>query len=122
MTEANTCYLLVLLGFLVPMLGLGVWVARRTEGGEDFLLVGWGLWTPLLLGTTLATLIGTGSSLGAVGFAYSSGWAGLLYGIGGVAGVFGLYVIVWGYLADVVTDAVQSVILSWASPSWQASS
>ena len=90
MTGASTYYLLVLLGFLVLMLGLGVWVARRTEGGEDFLLAGRGLRTPLLLGTTLATLVGTGSSLGAVGLAYSSGWAGLLYGIGGAAGVFGL--------------------------------
>jgi len=80
----------MLFGFLVLMLGLSVWVARRTEGGEDFLLAGRGLRTPLLLGTTLATLVGTGSSLGAVGFAYSSGWAGLLYGIGGAAGVFGL--------------------------------
>jgi solute:Na+ symporter, SSS family len=66
-----------LFGFLVLMLGLGVWGARRTESGEDFLLDGRGLRTPLL-GTTLATLVGTGSSLGAVSFAYSSGWADAL--------------------------------------------
>jgi SSS family solute:Na+ symporter len=34
------------------MLGLGVWVARRTESGEDFLLASRGLRTPLVLGTT----------------------------------------------------------------------
>ena len=38
MTGASTYYLLLLLGFLLLMLGLGVWVARKTEGGEDFLV------------------------------------------------------------------------------------
>ena len=40
------------------------------------------------MGSTLATLVGTGSSLGAVGFAYQNGWAGMLYGIGGATGIF----------------------------------
>ncbi len=84
---SNLIYLLALLGTLVAMLAIGVWVARRTRSGEDFLLAGRSLSTPLLLGTTLATLVGTGSSLGAVGFAYENGWAGALYGIGGAAGV-----------------------------------
>ncbi|WET94767.1 hypothetical protein P3W47_03015, partial [Klebsiella quasipneumoniae] len=26
------------------------------------------------------TMVGTGSSMGAVGFGYSNGWAGMLYG------------------------------------------
>ncbi|GHD22920.1 sodium:solute symporter family protein [Nocardiopsis kunsanensis] len=80
-------YLLVLAGTVVLMLGIGVWVARRNRSGEDFLLAGRSLTTPLLLGTTLATLVGTGSSLGAVGFAYENGWAGALYGVGGAVGV-----------------------------------
>lgn len=83
-------YLFAFLASLVVMLGVGVWVARRTTSGEDFLLAGRRLGTPLLLGTTLATLVGTGSSLGAVGFAYENGWAGALYGIGGAAGVLAL--------------------------------
>ncbi|HEX2177876.1 MAG TPA: sodium:solute symporter family protein [Nocardioidaceae bacterium] len=96
-TGSNLIYLGALSVSIVLMLGLGIWVARRTSSGEDFLLAGRRLGTPLLLGTTLATLVGTGSSLGAVGFAYESGWAGTLYGIGGAAGVFG---IVWLF-ADV---------------------
>jgi len=83
----NLIYLLALAGTVVLMLGIGVWVARRNRSGEDFLLAGRSLSTPLLLGTTLATLVGTGSSLGAVGFAYENGWAGGLYGIGGAVGV-----------------------------------
>ena len=32
-------------------------------------------------------MVGTGSSMGAVGFAYHNGWAGTLYGIGGSIGI-----------------------------------
>lgn len=85
---SNIWYLLAFLGSLVVMTGLGVWIARRNRTGEDFLLAGRRLGTPLLAGTTLATLVGTGSSLGAVGFGYTNGWAGALYGIGGATGVF----------------------------------
>ncbi|WP_461002310.1 sodium:solute symporter family protein [Streptomonospora sediminis] len=116
------------------MLGIGVWVARRTRSGEDFLLAGRRLGTPLLMGTTLATLVGTGSSLGAVGYAYENGWAGALYGIGGAAGVLGL---VWlfsdvrrhGFMtfaeelsyyfgASRLIKAVVSVIMLLASVGW----
>lgn len=90
---SSPVYLPVLLAVLAAMLGLGVWVARRARSGEDFLLAGRSLGTPLLLGTTLATLVGTGSSLGAVGFGYENGWAGALYGIGGAAGVLLLTVL-----------------------------
>ena len=76
-------YLGVFIGFVILMLGVGILIARRNKTGEDFLLAGRNLSTPLLLATTLATLVGTGSSLGAVGFGYENGWAGALYGIGG---------------------------------------
>jgi len=88
--DGSGFYLVALLASVLLMLALGIWVSRRTSSGEDFLLAGRRLGTPLLLGTTLATLVGTGSSLGAVGFAYESGWAGMLYGIGGAVGVFGV--------------------------------
>ena len=32
----------------------------------------------LTLGSTVGTMVGTGSSVGAVGFGYSNGWAGML--------------------------------------------
>ncbi|GAB96146.1 SSS family solute:Na+ symporter [Kineosphaera limosa] len=85
-------YLIVFIGFVIVMIGVGLVVARRNKTGEDFLMAGRGLSTPLLLATTLATLVGTGSSLGAVGFAYENGWAGALYGIGGALGVILLMV------------------------------
>jgi Na+/proline symporter len=88
MIETNMGYVVALLIAILFMLGISWWVARRTSNGEDFLLAGRKLGTPLVMGSTLATLVGTGSSLGAVGFAYQNGWAGMLYGIGGAAGIF----------------------------------
>ncbi|MEV2278890.1 sodium:solute symporter family protein [Nocardiopsis sp. NPDC049922] len=88
MIESSMGYLVALLAAVLLMLGISWWVARRTSSGEDFLLAGRRLSTPLVMGSTLATLVGTGSSLGAVGFAYQNGWAGALYGIGGALGVF----------------------------------
>lgn len=86
--EGHLVYLGAFLAFVLIMIVVGVWVSRRNRSGEDFLMAGRKLNTPLLTGTTLATLVGTGSSLGAVGFGYENGWAGALYGIGGATGVF----------------------------------
>lgn len=86
--ESHPVYLFAFFGSLVLMLGLGVWVARRNRTGEDFLLAGRRLTTPLVAGSALATLVGTGSSLGAVSLSYTNGWAGALYGLGGAVGIF----------------------------------
>lgn len=90
-------YLTVFIGFVVLMIFVGIWVSKRVHTGEDFLLGGRGLTIPLLLGTTFATLVGTGSSMGAVKFGFDNGWAGALYGIGGSIGMF----LMIGLFADV---------------------
>ena len=87
MGGAELVYLSVFLGFLLAMVAVGILVSRKVSSGEDFLMGGRGLSTPLLVGTTLATLVGTGSSMGAVGFGFANGWAGALYGIGGSVGM-----------------------------------
>lgn len=70
------------------MIGFGWWVSRHKRGnGDDFLLGGRSVPLFLTIGTTVATMVGTGSSMGAVGFGYANGWAGALYGIGGAVGV-----------------------------------
>jgi SSS family solute:Na+ symporter len=73
--------------YIAFLVWLGWFVSRQQRGGEDFLLAGRSLPMMLTLATTLATMVGTGSSIGAVGFAYSNGWAGTLYGIGGALGI-----------------------------------
>ncbi|MDR5859968.1 sodium:solute symporter family protein [Halomonas eurihalina] len=74
--------------YIVLMIGFGWWVSRHSRGsGDDFLLGGRTVPLFLTVGTTVATMVGTGSSMGAVGFGYTNGWAGALYGIGGAVGV-----------------------------------
>ena len=80
--------------YLLAMIAIGWWASRRqqqgqtaAQQGEDFLLGGRSLPFWLTLGTTVATMVGTGSSMGAVGYAYHHGWAGTLYGIGGALGI-----------------------------------
>lgn len=73
--------------YIVFLIGLGWFVSRQQRGGEDFLLAGRSLPMMLTLATTLATMVGTGSSIGAVGYGYDNGWAGALYGIGGALGI-----------------------------------
>jgi len=83
-----------LVGFIIyaiVMIWLGWFVSRNQKSGEDFLLGGRSLPLFLTLGSTVATMVGTGSSMGAVGFGYSNGrnalWRrwGRRYITGGVA-------------------------------------
>ncbi|MEA3252494.1 MAG: sodium:solute symporter family protein [Pseudomonadota bacterium] len=74
--------------YIAAMIGFGWWVSRHSRAtGDDFLLGGRSIPLFLTIGTTVATMVGTGSSMGAVGFGYTNGWAGALYGIGGAIGV-----------------------------------
>lgn len=73
--------------YVIGMIGLSVWISRKQRSGQDFLLGNRSVPMFLILGTTVATMVGTGSSMGAIGFGYSDGWAGSLYGIGGAIGI-----------------------------------
>ena len=73
--------------YVVVITVFGSWIARRNQTGDEFLLGGRSLPMFLTLGTTIATIIGTGSSMGSVGKAYSAGWMGSFFGIGSFIGV-----------------------------------
>ena len=83
----STLFLTGFIVYVIFCIWLGWFVSRKKTSGEDFLLGGRDLPLFLVLGTTVATMVGTGSSMGAVGFGYSNGWAGMLYGIGGSIGI-----------------------------------
>jgi solute:Na+ symporter, SSS family len=83
----TTVFLAAFSVYILFLIWLGWFVSRKQESGEDFLLAGRGLPVFLILGTTVATMVGTGSSIGAVGFGYENGWGGALYGIGGAIGI-----------------------------------
>jgi SSS family solute:Na+ symporter len=69
------------------MIGLSIWIGRKQKSGEDFLLGDRSIPLLLSLGTTVATLVGTGSTIGAVGQGYLNGWRGAMFGIGGGLGM-----------------------------------
>src|SRR5690554_5128506 len=84
----NTSLFLTALGiYILALIALSVFASKRNKNGEDFLLAGRGLPIFLTIGTTVATMVGTGSSMGAVGFGYANGWGGMLYGVGGALGI-----------------------------------
>lgn len=93
MVENQAIYISVFIGMTALMILVGIWSAKKVKSGDDFLMGGRNLPLPLLIGTTVATLVGTGSSMGAVGFAYNNGWAGALYGLGGSIGIFALLIL-----------------------------
>ncbi len=72
--------------YITALVVLSWWVSRKQDSGEDYLLGNRQVPFLLILGTTVATLVGTGSSMGAVGLGYQAGWAGSMYGLGGGIG------------------------------------
>ena len=73
--------------YVVAITVFGSWISRRGQTGDEFLLGGRSLPFFLTLGTTIATIVGTGSSMGSVGKAYSAGWMGSLFGLGSFIGI-----------------------------------
>lgn len=83
----NYSFLIWFAIYACAMITLGWYVSRNQKNGDDFLLGGRSLPMILTLGSTVGTMVGTGSSVGAVGFGYTNGWAGMLYGLGGAVGI-----------------------------------
>ena len=73
--------------YIIAVTAFGAWIARKKQTGDEFLLGGRNLPLFLTLGTTIATIIGTGSSMGSVGKGYSAGWMGSFFGIGSFIGL-----------------------------------
>lgn len=85
-------HLVLLLGYSVLLVGLGLWIGRRVKVTGDFFVAGRGLGPGLLFCTMLAANIGAGSTVGATGIGYSRGlsawwWVGSA-GIGSVVLAF----------------------------------
>jgi SSS family solute:Na+ symporter len=68
-------YLVVIILYSAAQIGLGLWVARRVKGSNDFFVAGRRLGPGLLFATMLAANIGGGSTIGAAGLGYRDGLA-----------------------------------------------
>jgi SSS family solute:Na+ symporter len=87
-------HLVLLIGYSVGVVALGIWTARLVRQSSDFFVGGRSLGPGLIFATMLAANIGAGSTVGAAGQAYKDGisawwWVGSA-GIGSV--VFALTV------------------------------
>lgn len=88
--EHRTFFLVGFVIYIGVMILIGVFSSRNNKDGDDYLMAGRRLPFFLVLGTVCATLIGTGSSLGATANGFRLGWGGSLYGLGGAWGMFAI--------------------------------
>ncbi|MDR1444693.1 MAG: sodium:solute symporter family protein [Treponema sp.] len=86
--EHRTFFITGFVIYIAILIVIGILCSRKNKDGDDYLLAGRKLPFLLLLGTVSATLIGTGSSLGATANGFRLGWGGSLYGLGGALGMF----------------------------------
>ena len=91
--ENATLHVIFLAVYLVVLLGVGALKARKVKNQEDFSLAGRGLPTAILVGTLLATWIGTGSIFGNAEKTYEIGLGAFLIPIGSVGGIMVLFAI-----------------------------
>ncbi|WP_049921144.1 sodium:solute symporter family protein [Halopiger djelfimassiliensis] len=87
--ESDITLLYIVAGYLVVMLGVGVWAYGKTNTAEDFMVAGRSLGTVVIAGTLLATWMGSGSVTGGSNsIAYDHGlWPAMLLGTGSLIGI-----------------------------------
>ncbi|WP_100065396.1 sodium:solute symporter family protein [Miniphocaeibacter massiliensis] len=91
-TKYATFFLIGFVIYTALMIFIGWYTSRGKASGSNYLNGGGNLPIFLIFGTMGATLIGTGSSIGATANGFKSGWAGAAYGLGAAIGIF---VLVW---------------------------
>ena len=79
---------ILILLYLLGLVCYGAWHSRRIRTQEDFAVAGRSLSAPVLVGTMLATWIGTGSLVANAEKTYEIGIAMVLVPLGGAVGLF----------------------------------
>lgn len=82
------------LAYIALMIFVGWFSSRGKSSGQNFLTGGANLGFFLIFCTVGATMIGTGSSMGAISNGYNSGWAGAIYGLGASTGILSMLLFV----------------------------
>ena len=80
-------HLVVILLYLFTLIGIGMYKAGKIKTQSDFAVAGRSLTPWVLVGTMLATWMGTGSILGNAGKTYDTGMAALILPLGSVLGI-----------------------------------
>ena len=80
--------------WMVFIVAVGFFGSRGKRDGEKFLTGGSDMNLFLIFCTLGATIIGTGSSIGAIGDGFSHGWGGAIFGLGSALGLLCLTIFV----------------------------
>ena len=80
-------YLYTISAYLFILIGIGLYKARKINTQADFSVAGRNLTPWVLIGTMLATWMGTGSILGNAGKTYETGMAALMLPMGSILGI-----------------------------------
>lgn len=86
-------YFWVIIAYLVILIGVGMYRSRYVRTQDDFMVAGRKLSTRVLVGTLLATWIGSGSIVAGAGLAYDKGFPALWFNAGVWAALIVLYLI-----------------------------
>ncbi len=90
----NTVHVVILVLYLLLMTGIGIWFSRRSQvaTGDDYVFAGRNLPGVVMVGTLLATWVGSGTIIGGSGFAYEYGpLASIFFLAGTPLGILVLY-------------------------------
>jgi SSS family solute:Na+ symporter/sodium/proline symporter len=84
-------YLATVVIYLLVLIGISVWLGFRVKTQEDFMVAGRSLTWPILVGTLLATWIGSGSIFGGGTLGFQQGFAALWQPAGAWLGIAVIY-------------------------------
>lgn len=86
-------YFWATLVYLVLLIGVGAWRSTKVRTQDDFMVAGRNLSAKVLVGTLLATWIGSGSIIAGAGLAYEKGISALWFDLGVWIAIIILYLI-----------------------------
>ena len=110
-------YLIAILGYLVLLFVFGLRLTKRLKKKEDFLVAGRTLTAPILVGTLLATWIGSGDIFSVSDLSYNHGYSSLIGSSGGWLGIIIVFFIagrVRKFGQFTVPDILEARYNTWA--------
>lgn len=91
--EERVAYLITILVYMLILFVFGLRITRRLKLKEDFLVAGRTLTAPVLVGTLLASWIGSGDIFSVSNLSYNHGYSSLIGSSGGWLGIIIVYFI-----------------------------
>ncbi len=110
-------YLLTIFAYLFFLFIIGLHLTRRLRSKEDFLVAGRTLTAPVLVGTLLATWIGSGDIFSVSDLSYNHGYSSLIGSSGGWLGIIIVFFIagrVRSFGQFTVPDILEARYNKWA--------